>query len=65
MTIKELATFCIEHTDSFPFTDTITFKEAETFLESSFNPSVLPESVTPEELVVAWNTIIDELKIDN
>ena len=65
MTIKELATFCIEHTDSFPFTAPITIAEARAYLNSSFNPSVLPESVTPEELVVAWNTIIDELKTDN
>ncbi len=65
MTTKELATFCIEHTESFPFTGTITVKEAEIFLGSSFNPSVLPEAVTPEELAAAWNAIIDDLKTDN
>ena len=65
MTTKELATFCIEHTDSFPFTAPITIAEAKAYLNSSFNPSVLPESVTPEELVAAWNSIINELKKEN
>lgn len=60
MTIKELAKNLIENDRTGDYCRKITLDEAETFIGWMDHDSDLPEALTPEALMAAWNDLIEE-----
>ena len=59
MNKTEFVTYCIQHSEYFPDVDEIDLETAETILVN-LDPSEDLPSITPEEFVTAWNTLIHD-----
>ena len=59
MTIRELAAYMIEHSDTMPVPE-IDLETAEKYI-SWFDPDTdLPEDLNPNDFMVEWNSIVHE-----